>query len=121
MEYNLQFHWFVGIKMDEPVWNHPRSARTGSDLLNQAVAQTFFRGCWRKPSLIYRIALHRARNPESRLGRTIGAFRSRTAAGKAMARSFVAIGGGTTGMNPRLFRKPNFIAQEAKPGYLGAC
>jgi transposase len=30
LEYNLLFRWFVGMEMDEPVWNHASSARTGS-------------------------------------------------------------------------------------------
>ena len=30
MNYNLLFRWFVGLEMDEPVWNNAVLARTGS-------------------------------------------------------------------------------------------
>jgi transposase len=26
LDYNLLFRWFVGLEMDEPVWNHARTA-----------------------------------------------------------------------------------------------
>ena len=43
LEYNLLFRWFVGMEMDEPVWNHAVFSKNRERLLNQAVAQTFFR------------------------------------------------------------------------------
>ena len=42
MEYNLLFRWFVGMEMDEPVWNHTVFSKNRERLLNQDVAQTFF-------------------------------------------------------------------------------
>jgi transposase len=42
MEYNLLFRWFVGMEMDEPVWNHAVFSKNRERLLNQDVAQTFF-------------------------------------------------------------------------------
>ena len=30
LDYNLLFRWFVGLEMDEPVWNNAVLARTGS-------------------------------------------------------------------------------------------
>jgi len=42
MEYNLLFRWFVGMEMDEPVWNHAVFSKNRERLLNQEVAQTFF-------------------------------------------------------------------------------
>ena len=41
MEYNLLFRWFVGMEMDEPVWNHAAFSKSRERLLNQDVAQTF--------------------------------------------------------------------------------
>src|SRR6516165_8341042 len=42
MNYNLLFRWFVGLEMDEPVWNHAVFSKNRDRLLNQEVAQQFF-------------------------------------------------------------------------------
>jgi len=42
LEYNLLFRWFVGMEMDESVWNHAVFSKNRERLLNQDVAQTFF-------------------------------------------------------------------------------
>jgi transposase len=42
LEYNLLFRWFVGLEMDEPVWNHAVFSKNRERLLNQDVAQRFF-------------------------------------------------------------------------------
>ena len=42
LEYNLLFRWFVGMEMDEPVWNHAVFSKNRERLLNQDVARTFF-------------------------------------------------------------------------------
>jgi transposase len=42
LEYNLLFRWFVGMEMDEPVWNHAVFSKNRERLLNQEVAQRFF-------------------------------------------------------------------------------
>jgi transposase len=43
MNYNLLFRWFVGLELDEPVWNHAVFSKNRERLLNQEVAQEFFR------------------------------------------------------------------------------
>ena len=43
MNYNLLFRWFVGLELDEPVWNHAVFSKNRDRLLNQEVAQEFFR------------------------------------------------------------------------------
>src|SRR5215831_15234688 len=43
MNYNLLFRWFVGLEMDEPVWNHAVFSKNRERLLNQEVARAFFR------------------------------------------------------------------------------
>lgn len=43
MSYNLLFRWFVGLELDEPVWNHAVFSKNRERLLNQEVAQEFFR------------------------------------------------------------------------------
>ena len=42
LSYNLLFRWFVGMEMDEPVWNHAVFSKNRERLLNQDVARTFF-------------------------------------------------------------------------------
>lgn len=42
LDYNLLFRWFVGMEMDEPVWNHAVFSKNRDRLLNQEVAQQFF-------------------------------------------------------------------------------
>ena len=42
MNYNLLFRWFVGLELDEPVWNHAVFSKNRDRLLNQDVARTFF-------------------------------------------------------------------------------
>lgn len=44
MSYNLLFRWFVGLEMDEPVWNHAVFSKNRERLLNQEVAREFLRG-----------------------------------------------------------------------------
>ncbi len=42
LNYNLLFRWFVGLEMDEPVWNHAVFSKNRERLLNQDVAGEFF-------------------------------------------------------------------------------
>jgi len=42
LDYNLLFRWFVGLEIDEPVWNHAVFSKNRERLLNQEVAQQFF-------------------------------------------------------------------------------
>jgi len=41
LAYNLLFRWFVGLEMDEPVWNHAVFSKNRQRLLNQEVAREF--------------------------------------------------------------------------------
>ena len=41
MDYNLLFRWFVGVEMDEPVWNHAVFSKNRDRLLNREVARVF--------------------------------------------------------------------------------
>jgi transposase len=43
LDYNLLFRWFVGLEMDEPVWNHSVFAKNRDRLLTQDVTRSFFR------------------------------------------------------------------------------
>jgi transposase len=42
LDYNLLFRWFVGMEMDEAVWNHAVFSKNRERLLNQEVAREFF-------------------------------------------------------------------------------
>src|SRR5712692_5582430 len=42
LEYNLLFRWFVGLEIDDGVWNHAVFSKNRARLLNQALAQKFF-------------------------------------------------------------------------------
>jgi transposase len=43
LQYNLLFLWFVGMEMDEVVWNHAVSSKNRERLLNEEIAEGFFR------------------------------------------------------------------------------
>jgi transposase len=51
LEYNLLFRWFVGMEMDEVVWNHAVFSKNRERLLNEEIAEGFFRRVleWAKP------------------------------------------------------------------------
>jgi transposase len=42
LEYNLLFRWFVGLEIDDAVWDHAVFSKNRERLLNQEMAQLFF-------------------------------------------------------------------------------
>ena len=42
LDYNLLFRWFVGMEMDEEVWNHAVFSKNRERLLNEEIAEAFF-------------------------------------------------------------------------------
>jgi transposase len=42
LDYNLLFRWFVGMPMDEAVWNHAVFSKNRERLLNEEIAEAFF-------------------------------------------------------------------------------
>jgi transposase/IS5 family transposase len=42
LQYNLLFRWFVGMEMDEAVWNHAVYSKNRERLLNEEIAELFF-------------------------------------------------------------------------------
>ncbi len=42
LNYNLLFRWFVGLNMDEAVWNHAVFSKNRERLLNEEIAEVFF-------------------------------------------------------------------------------
>jgi hypothetical protein len=55
LQYNLLFRWFVGMEMDEVVWNHAVFSKNRERLLNEEIAEVFFDGCWNVLSRICRM------------------------------------------------------------------
>src|ERR1700680_4368787 len=43
LQYNLLFRWFIGMEMDEAVWNHAVYSKNRERLLNEEIAESFFR------------------------------------------------------------------------------
>jgi transposase len=43
LDYNLLFRWFVGLEMDEPIWDTTVFTKNRDRLLNQDMARSFFR------------------------------------------------------------------------------
>lgn len=42
LHYNLQFRWFVGLSMDDAVWNHSTFSKNRDRLMQANIAQAFF-------------------------------------------------------------------------------
>ena len=42
LQYNMLFRWFVGMEMDEAVWNHAVFSKNRERLLNEGIAESFF-------------------------------------------------------------------------------
>ena len=42
IDYNLLYRWFVGLDMDDPVWDHSSFTKNRDRLLNEEVARLFF-------------------------------------------------------------------------------
>jgi len=42
LQYNMLFRWFVGMEMDEAVWNHALYSKNRERLLNEEIAESFF-------------------------------------------------------------------------------
>lgn len=43
LDYNLLFRWFVGLSMDDSVWNHSTFSKNRDRLLNTEIATVFFK------------------------------------------------------------------------------
>jgi len=43
LDYNLLFRWFVGLSMEDQIWNHSTFSKNRDRLLSQEVTSEFFR------------------------------------------------------------------------------
>ena len=48
LDYNLLFRWFVGVGLDEPMWDHSTFSKNRDRLLAGDVATAFFEAVWPK-------------------------------------------------------------------------
>ena len=46
MDYNLLFRWFVGLGVDDPVWDHSTFSRDRHRLLEGEMPPSSLRRCW---------------------------------------------------------------------------
>ncbi len=124
LDYNLLFRWFVGLGMDDAVWNHAVFSKNRDRLLTSDVA----------PAVLHRVepvgealherrALHRRRHADPGLGVARRAYARRTARATATARISVGRSGqarrlqSTTDPEARLYKKS--YGKESKLAYLG--
>ncbi|MCK5363022.1 MAG: IS5 family transposase [Gammaproteobacteria bacterium] len=48
LDYNLLFRWFIGLSMDDPVWDHSTFSKNRDRLLEADIARTFFAEVYRQ-------------------------------------------------------------------------
>ena len=51
IDYNLLFRWFVGLGIDDPVWDHSTFSKNRDRLLDADVAAKFLKGVLRHPKV----------------------------------------------------------------------
>ena len=127
LQYNLLFRWFVGMEIDEGVWNHPVFSKNRERLLNEEIAEGFFR------RVLERAKPHMSDEHFTVDGTLIEAWASQKSFRRKDGKGNVPGVGGevdfhgekrknqshesTTDPDARLFKKSK--GSEAKLGYLG--
>lgn len=127
LDYNLLFRWFVGMPMDEAVWNHAVFSKNRERLLNEEMAEAFFRRVLKiaKPylsdehftvdgTLIEAWASQKSFRPKDEDPRTSAERREANFHGETRRNDTHQ---STTDPEARLFKKSK--GSEAKLGYLG--
>src|SRR6266446_3277961 len=127
LQYNLLFRWFVGMEMDEAVWNHAVFSKNRERLLNEEIAEGFFQ------RVLERAKPHRSDEHFTVDGTLIEAWASQKSFRRKDGKGNPPDAGGevdfhgekrknqthgsTTDPDARLFKKSK--GSEAKLGYLG--
>lgn len=62
IDYNLLYRWFVGLDMDDAVWDHSTFSKNRDRLLNEAVARAFFAKVlgwarWKESHIAWRVSI----------------------------------------------------------------
>jgi transposase len=68
LDYNLLFRWFVGLEIDDGVWDHAVFSKNRDRLLNQEMAQMFFTRVKEQDGVDVGRALYGGRNVAASLG-----------------------------------------------------
>jgi transposase len=127
LDYNLLFRWFVGLAMDEKVWDHSVFSQNRDRLLNEEMAEVFFQQVLglAKPylsdehftvdgTLIEAWASHKSFRPKKNGGAPGGGNRTVDFHGEQRRNDTHQ---STTDQDARLYRKSR--GSEAKLAYLG--
>src|SRR6201997_3233515 len=127
LQYNLLFRWFVGMEMDETVWNHAVYSKNRERLLSEEMAESFFQRVLEraKPymsdehftvdgTLIEAWASHKSFRPKDGTRKPPGAGGDIDFRGEKRKNQTHE---STTDPEARLFKKSK--GSEAKLGYLG--
>ncbi len=127
LDYNLLFRWFVGMEMDEEVWDHAVFSKNRERLLNHEIAEAFFaRGLkLAKPylsdehftvdgTLIEAWASQKSFRPKNEGESSVGTPREADFRGERRSNETHQ---STTDPDCRLYKKSK--GSEAKLGYLG--
>ena len=100
IDYNLLFRWFVGLGMDDAMWNHAVFSKNRDRLLTSAVAQSFFAEVNLRAKKFMSDEHFTVDGTLIRPGPRRRAFARRTAPTTAMVRIFMARSAPTRRMNP---------------------
>jgi len=127
LQYNLLFRWFVGMEMDEAVWNHAVYSKNRERLLNEEIAESFFRRVLERArpfmsdehftvdgTLIEAWASHKSFRPKDGTGKPPGPGREVDFKGEKRKNQTHE---STTDPDARLYRKSR--GSEAKLSYMG--
>jgi transposase len=127
LRYNLLFRWFVGMEMDETVWNHAVFSKNRERLLNEEIAESFFQRVLERArphisdehftvdgTLIEAWAGQKSFRRKDGMGKPPGAGGEDDFHGEKRKNQ---THGSTTDPDARLFKKSK--GSEAKLGYLG--
>ena len=68
LDYNLLFRWFVGLEMDEAVWNHAVFSKNRERLLTEDLRRRSSSGCCGRPRICVGRALHGGWDADRSLG-----------------------------------------------------
>jgi transposase len=100
IDYNLLFRWFVGLGMDDAMWNHAVFSKNRDRLLNAEVAQRFFAEVNRRAKkFMSDDHFNRGRHVDSRRGRRRRASARKTDPTMATAPTSMARSAPTRRMN----------------------
>ena len=100
IDYNLLFRWFVGLGMDDAVWNHAVFSKNRDRLLTSEVAQRFFAEVNRQAKKFMSDEHFTVDGTLIQAWASQKSFRPKDDSGTAMARTSMARSGATRRISP---------------------